>query len=129
VAGHRGRPGGVRDLLIYVAIGLGLVLGVIVFEIHQAKTGGAPDLPLKWMGFGVESLVLFGYVFRRFRRHWQEARYWSLLSIFAAAHFLLGYAILVRIEAVPVLYFGLVLAPEFMLLSACLEHSLRRGLD
>lgn len=127
--GHRGRPGAVRDLLIYVAIGLGIALGLIVFAIHQAKTGGAPDLPLKWMGFGAESLVVFGYVLRRFRRRWQEARFWLLLSILAAAHFLLGYAILVRIEALPVLYFGLALAPEFLLLSACLEHSLRRGLD
>jgi hypothetical protein len=125
MSGHRVRWAGARDLLIYVSIGLGLALTVILFAIHQAKSGGTPDLPLKWMGFGVESLVVFGYVIRRFRAQWHETRYWFLLLIFAASHVLVGCAVLLRIEAVPVLYFGLILAPEFLMISALLERLLR----
>src|SRR5712664_517629 len=78
------------DFLVYSAIALTLVLVALAFAIHQANTGGSPQLPLKWLGFLGMSLIVFGYAIFRHRPEWHRLKFWGLLLLFAVPHFGLG---------------------------------------
>lgn len=113
-----------RDLLVYVAIAILVVTLVGVFAIHQAKTGGTPDLPLKWLGFGGMSAIVFGYAIRNNRSSWGQPRFWGLLAIFALFHFAAALAILLRTLVIPMLYYGVATGIEYFVLSVYLSHFL-----
>jgi len=46
------------------AIAVLIVTSVWMFAMHQARTGGSPNLPLKWLGFAGMTAIVFGYAIR-----------------------------------------------------------------
>lgn len=63
------RPGRIKEWLLYVAIAVLIVVSVWMFALHQARTGGSPNLALKWLGFAGMTAIVFGYAIRASRRH------------------------------------------------------------
>src|SRR5690242_20125545 len=96
-----------RDLVIYVGIAITVVMAMASFAIHQARTGAAPDLPLKWLGLIGLTAILFGYAIRNNRKNWSQPRFWGLVALLASVHFLLWIFLLIRIPVVPILLLGL----------------------
>jgi hypothetical protein len=110
-----------RDMLLYVLIGILVVASAWVFAVHEANTGGSPNLPLKWLGFGGMTAVVFGYAIRAGRREWRKRRFWLLLGAFGAVHLGLGVFVVTRAPVVPLLVYAVLTGPEYVLLAAYLE--------
>jgi len=111
----------VKDWLLYVAIAILIVLLIWMFEIHQARTGGSPHLPLKWLGFAGMSAILFGQTLQSCRPLWGIRKFWILLGLFFIVHSGLGSFVLLRIQAVPLLLLAVVITgAEYLLLGAYL---------
>ena len=109
-----------RDLLLYVSVAIAVVAAAWMYGVHQARTGGSPNLRLKWIGFGGMTAVVFGYAIRACRRSWGKQRFWVLLCIFFAVHSGLGVLILMRVPAAPLLLYAVLTGPEYLLLAAYL---------
>jgi hypothetical protein len=115
-----------RDWLLYVAIALFIVLAIWTLAVHQAGTGGFPDLPLKWLGFAGMTWAVFGSAIRACRRWWREQKFWVFLGFFLAVHSGLGVLVLMRIANVPLLLYALLTGPEYLLLAKYLGFFLNR---
>ena len=116
---------GTKDLVLYVAIAIILVIVVWIFSIHQARTGGSPNLPLKWIGFAGMTAIVFGYAIRTCRRLWGNQRFWLLLSLFLAVHSGVGVFVLATVSAVPLVFYAVLTGLEYVLLTAYLGFFLR----
>ena len=114
------RSGRIKEWLLYVAIAILIVISVWMFAMHQARTGGSPNLPLKWIGFAGMSAIVFGYAIRACRRLWDKQRFWLFLGLFFAVHSGLGVLLLTRIPTVPLLVYAVLTGPEYLLLAAYL---------
>jgi cation transport ATPase len=114
------RSNGVKDWLLYVAIAFLIVILVWAFAFHQAKTGGSPKLPLKWLDFAAMTAVVFGYAIRACRRLWRKQKFWLVLAVFFAVHCICGVFALKQIEVVPLAYFPVLIIVEYAILSASL---------
>ena len=114
------RSGRVRDLLLYVAIALSLVGLTFAYAVYLFKTGGSPELPLKWMGFAGMTAVVFGYAIKACRRLWGTLKFWALLGLFFAVHSGLGVLVLMNVPTVPLVFYALLTAPEYVVLARCL---------
>ncbi len=118
------RSGRIRDGLLYVAIAVLIVIAVWMFAVHQARTGGSPNLPLKWLGFAGMTGIVFGYAIRACRQSWGKQKFWALLGLFFAVHSVLGVLVLLRVPVVPLLLYAVLTGPEYLLLAAYLGYFL-----
>jgi hypothetical protein len=91
-----------------------------VFAFHQARTGGSPYLPLKWLGFAGMTAIVFGNAIRVCRRSWGRQKFWVLLGLFFAVHCGLGVFLLMRVLPAPWLFYGMLAAPEYVVLAVYL---------
>jgi hypothetical protein len=114
------RSGRIKDWLLYVAIAVLIVISVWMFAMHQARTGGSPNLPLKWLGFAGMTAIVFGNAIRACRRSWWKQKFWVLLGLFFAVHSSLGALVLTRVPTVPLLLYAVLTGPEYILLAAYL---------
>jgi hypothetical protein len=119
------RAGRIRDLLLYAANGVLIVAALWAFAVHQAKTGGSPILPLKWLGFAGMTAIVFGYAIRESRRSWGRQRFWLLLGLFFAMHSGLGVFVLMRVPTVPLILYGMLTGVEYVVLAVYLDYFLR----
>jgi hypothetical protein len=121
---RRTRWGRNKDWLLYVAIAALVVISVWMFAMHQARTGGSPNLPLKWLGIGGMTAIVFGNAIRACRRSWGKQKFWVLLGLFFAVHSGLGVLVLMRRATVPLLIYAVLTGPEYLLLAAYLGYFL-----
>jgi hypothetical protein len=117
-----GHPPRIKDWLLYVAIAVLIVISVWMFAMHQVRTGGSPNLPLKWLGFAGMTAVVFGYAIRACRRSWSEQKFWVLVGLFFAVHSILGVIVLTKVPTVPLVVYAILTGPEYVLLAAYLGH-------
>lgn len=110
----------VRDLLAYVLIAIALLGGLAVFAFHQARTGGSPELPLKWLGFSGMTVIVFGSAVRQRRVLWRSSRFWLIVSAGLAVHTGLGVLVLRNVSAVPLLLFAVITPIEYAAVGFCL---------
>jgi len=121
---RRTRSGRIKDWLLYVAIAVLIVISVWMFAMHQARTGGSPNLPLKWLGFAGMTAIVFGNAIRACRRSWGNQKFWVFLVLFFAVHSVLGVLVLLRVPVVPLLLYAVLTGPEYLLLAAYLGYFL-----
>ena len=114
------RSGRIKDWLLYVVIGVLIVSSVWMFAMHQARTGGSPNLPLKWLGFAGMTAIVFGYAIRACRRSWGKQKFWVLLGLFFAVHSGLGALVLTRVPTVPLVLYAVLTGIEYVVLAAYL---------
>ena len=79
----------VRDLLIYILIGVAVATGGYWIALQNVSE----DSLVKWGGLGVNTLALFGWVIKQYRRFWRNTVFWAtigtLLIIHTAAFYLI----------------------------------------
>jgi Na+/melibiose symporter-like transporter len=121
---RRTRSGRIKDWLLYVAIAVLIVISIWMFAMHQARTSGSPNLPLKWLGFGGMTAIVFGHAIRACRRLWGKQRFWLFLGLFFAVHSGLGVLVLLRVPVVPLLLYAVLTGPEYLLSAAYLGYFL-----
>jgi hypothetical protein len=114
------RSGRIKDWLLYVGIAVLIAASAWMFAMHQARTGGSPNLPLKWMGFAGMTAIVFGYAIRACRRSWGKQKFWVLLSLFFAVHSGLGVFVLLRVPVVPLVLYAVLTGIEYVVLAAYL---------
>jgi Na+/melibiose symporter-like transporter len=117
---RQGRSGRIKDWLLYVVIAVLIVISVWMFAMHQARTGGSPNLPLKWLGFAGMTAIVFGYAIRACRRSWGKQKFWVLLGLFFAVHSGLGVFVLLRVPTVPLVLYAVLTGIEYVVLAAYL---------
>jgi hypothetical protein len=110
--------------LLYTGIGVVILVTLTIFARYEAKTGGSPNLPLKWLGFGGLTAIVFGYAVRACRQFWKRQSFWWLLGGFCAAHFALGVCVLLKVQTVPMVLYALLTALEYAVLTAYLDYFL-----
>jgi len=118
------RSGRIKDYLLYVAIAILIVISVWMFEKHQVRTGGSPNLPLKWLLFAGMTAIVFGYGSRACRRLWGKQKLWVLLGLLFAAHFGLGVLVLMNVPTVPLVLYAVLTGIEYVVLAVYLDFFL-----
>ena len=118
------RSGRMKDLLLYVAIAVLMVISVSVFALHQARSGSSPNLPLKWLGFAGMTAIVFGYTIHACRRSWGNQKFWALLALFFVVHSGLGVFVLLNEPVVPLVLYALLTPIEYAVLTAYLGYFL-----
>jgi hypothetical protein len=116
VLGSRVPRSGLRragDFVLYAIIGILFVSGAAWYGFHQARSGGSPNLPMKWIGFGGMTALVFGYLIHNNAKRWRVARFWLLLTAALITHVAVGTAALANIKTVPLLLWGPIGAMEF----------------
>jgi hypothetical protein len=107
-------------MLFYVLIAIAFFGATYIFATHQARIGGSPSLPLKWIGFAGMTAIVFGYAIRQSRALWSSNRFWVLLSIMFAVHVGLGVLVLLSVTAAPLAFFAVLTPVEFAAVAAFL---------
>jgi LPXTG-motif cell wall-anchored protein len=129
VAQHQEHSQGIRDFLLYIAVGVSVAVLAVTLGVYQAKTGDQPADLLKWVGFAVMTLLVFLWAIRRYRRLWRNTRFWKLIGAFAAIHFIVGIGLLFRTTVTSLVPFVIVTPLEYFLLRAFLSRSFPEGTD
>ena len=127
VTNHRTKGAKLRDLLLYCAIGIGLVALIILYGNYQIEHKQAPGFPIKWLGLLIISALLLRFANRAYRAFPDRGRFWRLVAIFGAVHFVVGFLLLTRIQKVTLGDFALASVLEYLLLMAYLDRFLARG--
>lgn len=127
MTGHRSKGARFRDLLLYCAIGIGLVTLIILYGNYQIEHREAPGFPIKWLGLFIISALLLRFATRAYRGFPNRGRFWRLIGIFGAAHFVVAFLVLTRMQKVTLIDFALATVLEYFLLMAYLDHFLKRG--
>ena len=111
----------VRDLAIYVCIGIVVVTSAVGIAVYQARHNLEPGLPLKWLGFGGATAVVFGYSVRSFRRFWKSVYFWTVLGATFVIHVAIGILAVSRSPTVPLVYFAFLPPIELPLIHASVK--------
>lgn len=114
-----------RDLSLYIAIGVLFVAAAWIYAGHELEIGGSGELPLGWLGFSGMTAIVFGYTVRSCRQSWKSPRLWVLLACFLIVHCGVGMAVLLRVARVPLLLFAILGAVEFEILAVYLNFFMR----
>ncbi len=112
----------VKDFILYIAIGVAAVGATVGWAYYQAKTGGQPDLPMKWLAFAAVTAIAFGYVIKAQRRNWRRPKLWVALGVLAVVHFAIGIYVVWRLSAFPLILLGALAAGEYVAIALCLEY-------
>ena len=122
---RRTLSGEVKDLALYALTGILIVIALWIFAVHQARTGGSPNLPVKWLGFAGMTAIVFGYTIRGYRRLWRKQSFWLLLGFVFAVHSTVGVFVLLRLQTVPLVLYAALTAIEYAAVAACLNALLQ----
>ncbi len=114
-----------RDLLLYCAIAVSIVLILMLVASHQAKTHQTVAPITKWINFAFITAFIFGYAARDSRDIRKQGKFWWLLAFFAAVHIGLGIAVLRRVYQAPLMDFVLIGVPEYYVLIRFLDRFMR----
>ena len=112
----------VRDFALYIVIGVAIFGGAFWWALHQAKTGGSPNLPMKWIAFAAVTGIAFGYAIMGQRPNWRKPRLWAALGVLAIVHCALGILVIWRLSAFPVILMGPLAGGEILAIGICLAY-------
>jgi hypothetical protein len=116
----------IKDLLLYIAIAVLIVVSAILYADHQAKLGQPPGLPNNWLGFSIMTGLVFLNVFRSFRAHWRQRRFWTLLLPILILHFGAGFVVVSQLGNAGLVGFALAGLLEVFALDTYLNRFLIR---
>jgi hypothetical protein len=92
-----------RDTLLYVAISVALVAGIVVWAFHSAHTNTDIDINNRWIAFSFTALFVFGFAAKDFRHHQGRPVLWATFAALLAAHFAILSRVFPAHEQVPFL--------------------------
>jgi hypothetical protein len=100
----------------------GVVVGglVVAYAIF-----GHDNTDPKWVGLGIDTLVVFWYLATYNRARWPQPKFWLLLTVLLIAHSAAFIFVLVRVSRVPLIWFVLAAMAEGILFDSVLEKCCR----
>ncbi len=108
------------DFALYAGIGLGVVAAVIAAANH----GSDMHRTMRWAGFGIVTLILFGILVNDYRAQRKDIRTWKVLGGCFFVHVVIGSLLVSRIENIPPILFGVLYVVELPLLRAVVKRLL-----
>ena len=93
----------VLEFASYTVAGVAVVLGVIYYADHVPSEKA---FPVRWVGFWLNNVVVFGYIIQWYRNLWLQTRYWMLLGGFVLLHFALYIPVLRTVQQWPLIWFA-----------------------
>jgi len=113
----------IRDFVLYCAIGIAVALFAIGYGVHEARTDSqARGFPVKWLGLFIMTGLLLYFAIRAYRGVADRGRFWRLITIFGAGHFIAAWLVLTRVQGVTLGDFAIATIPEYFILMAYLER-------
>lgn len=99
-----------RDLLLYIVIGILVAFAAIAYGIYAAKAGKGVSFKNDWTVTVTSAAIGFGYGLRGFWRFRDKPSFWIVSLGLLAAHFAILIPLLSRMEKVPLIW-GAFIAP------------------
>ena len=122
--GRSARLSRMIDLTLYVLIAVVVVASAGLYGVYQAKTGQKAGLPIKWVGFAVLTVIIFGYVLFDNRTFWHRPLFWGIVLVVLVVH--LGLGLLLRqFDTIPLLVLAMAASIELTGLQICMQSILR----
>jgi hypothetical protein len=121
---HSAASGRMKDFILYLIIAISVVAVIGLYGFYQGKSGHTSGLPVKWLGFAIMTVFVFGNTIRYSGRLRSLRKFWVLLGIFSAVHLAFGFIILSRISKVGLIHFAALTPIEYFGLTAYLTHFL-----
>ncbi|SRR5579875_72871 len=97
--------GRVRDLLIYSAVGLTLVVFALFYAVHSVQTGSSGQLPLRWIGLGGATFFTFWAAMKPYRHYWSWPQVRWVVAVLFLVHLLVFSCVLIHVQQWPLLWF------------------------
>jgi hypothetical protein len=107
----------VGDFVLYIAIGLAFVAAAVWVASH---TQWLADTISKWVGFGVNTLLIFTFVLKYRRSSFKRPWFWATISAFLSIHLLLFIRILQIVERWPLMWWVPIGTLEIVLITTVL---------
>lgn len=111
-----------RDVLLYVIIGLSIGVMAFTLGVYQAETSRRPENLLKWAGFSIMTLLVFSWAVREHRPRSVNSQFYKLLGLFAVIHVVLWVSLLLRTTITSLFPFIIATPLEYFLLSFILTR-------
>jgi len=107
-----------RDLLLYVVIAVALVTGVIWLAVHDVDHHIITDAHQRYLGAGIFTCFVFGFLISNNREMWRSPRVWMLWVVFLGAH-LAGWSryMIGQVTGVPIGLYAIVAVAEITVFS------------
>ena len=109
----------VRDLALYIAIGVTFCLSVVWYSF--ASNGGGAERIGRWVGLGGTTLILFGYAITSHRRLLSELSFWLVVLPLLAVHLSVFILLIGKVEHWKVLWFVFAYPVENIAIEAALS--------
>jgi hypothetical protein len=103
------RANRVRDYVIYISIGLGLV---VFIYWHAGRGPALSESDKNWMGLAFFTPTLFGYAVANYRRDWKRPRFWGIVLALLAVHLGAFSAIFATVNHFGALWYALAFPTE-----------------
>jgi hypothetical protein len=117
----------IRDLMLYVAVGLAVVGFAVFYGVYSARTGGSGRLPLRWVSFFPTTALVFWLAVKPFRRYWRRLSFWLEVGALLVAHGVIFAILLTKIPEWPLLWFVPTSLAEVALILLILERVAGHG--
>src|SRR5437899_2599949 len=86
-----------RDLALYVGIGVAVSTAAWAFGFYTARAGHSiTDFELNWLALAGATALVFGETIRTSRRLWRKRRFWYVVAAAFIVQLGLGTAVLWR---------------------------------
>ena len=96
------RIAALKDWLAYIAISVTAVVVIVVAAVYGPEK--SPVDP-KWVAFAVNTAFVFGYALKIVRPLWTKPKFWAVISGLVLLHAIIGWAIISRIERIPLVWY------------------------
>lgn len=94
---------------------------IILYANYQLATKQDAGLPVKWIGFLIMTALVFGNAIRYSRPYRGSRKFWGLLALFLAIHFISGFLIVPKVTNVGLIHFAIATPVEYFALMGCLR--------
>jgi hypothetical protein len=98
----RSRIAALRDWLAYIAISVVLVVVIVVAAVYGPEKS---PVDTKWIAFAVNTVFVFGYTLKTVRPLWTKPKFWAVISGLVLLHGIIGWAVISRIERIPLVWY------------------------
>ncbi len=110
----------IRDFVLYVAIAVAVVAFALLYAVRSAKSGSSGRLPLRWLGLGATTAVVFGYVLRPCKRYYHLVRFWVAFVGLFALHLGVYIVVLLHVEQWGLAWFAIITPVEIFVMGLIL---------
>jgi hypothetical protein len=112
----------VRDLSIYILIGVVVATGGYWLALQKVPE----DSLVRWGGLGMNTLALFGWVIKQYRRCWRNTVFWVTLGTLLIIHTAVFYLILKNVPQWRLAWYLLTSTAELIPVFATLDWTMDR---